>query len=92
METLFEKTIDLGEYSVILRNHSLEYVFKCNSGRKIVPVPTWFDISLDTPEDGGKLEIKFKDKCGSVMHFSHFMPSDLKGMFDFIGRGYRVFE
>ena len=49
-------------------------------------------IDWDKEEQGGKLEIKYRDRHGSEMIFIHYEPSDLKGMFDFIARGYRIFE
>lgn len=50
-----------------------------------------FQIDWDKEQDGGKLEIKYRDRWGSEMIFVHYDPSDLKGMFDFIRRGYNVF-
>jgi len=49
-------------------------------------------INWDKEEDGGKLEIKYRDRWGSEMIFIHYEPSDLKGMFDFIAKGYGVFD
>lgn len=51
-----------------------------------------FNIDWDKEEDGGRLEIKFRDRWGCEMIFIHFNPTDLKGMFDFIGKGYNIFD
>ncbi len=50
-----------------------------------------FDIDWDeTGENGYKMEFKFKDRAGSEMIFIHYAPSDLKGMFEFIARGFKI--
>jgi hypothetical protein len=52
--------------------------------------PFVFKISWDREEDGGKIELKWRDCWGSEMIFIHFHPTHIKTMFDFIGRGYGV--
>lgn len=87
----FEKIYDFDDYSVVLSNHSIIF-------REYLPVDNWvdkpihshFDISIDKEEDGGKIEIKFKDRFGCEMVFIHYAPASLKSMFDFIRRGYNV--
>jgi hypothetical protein len=51
-----------------------------------------FYIKWDKDSDGGRLELEYKDRWGSKMTFVHYEPSDLKGMFDFIGKGYNIFD
>lgn len=51
-----------------------------------------FLIDWDNELDGGRISLYYKDKWGSEMIFIHYLPSDLKGMFDFIGKGYNVFK
>jgi hypothetical protein len=88
MREKFEKKIDFTQYSVILTNSSICYVFPNGAAYSI---PTHFDIEIDDEKDGGKIEINFNDRFGSKMQFIHYKPSDMKGMFDFIGRGYKIF-
>jgi hypothetical protein len=69
---------------------SIKYTEK-KSGTSIC-IFSSFNINWDEEKDGGKLEIKYRDRWGSEMIFIHYPPSDLKGIFDFIGRGYDVFK
>lgn len=80
----FEKKFIFSEYSVILTNHTLAYVLSNNTSY------INFDIKIDEEKDGGKIELNFSDRNGSRMQFIHYRPSDLKGMFDFIAKGYNV--
>jgi len=57
-----------------------------------VHIPGRFLIDWDKEEDGGKLEIKFRDRWGCEMIFVHFDPTPIKGMFDFIAKGYGVYK
>ena len=57
-----------------------------------IPLPYCFKIDWDKQIEGGKLTIKFRDQWGSELVFTHYEPSDIKGMFDFIGKGYNVFD
>lgn len=84
----FEKTFKFDTYSVIVRNTSLVYVF----GNLSKMIPTEFVNTIDGEEIGRRIEINFTDRWGSSMRFIHYAPSDLKGMFDFIGKGYGMFD
>jgi hypothetical protein len=84
----FEKTIDCGFYEVVLTNQAITYTRK-DTGDSL-RLYSDFHITVDKEEDGGKIEINFKDRWGSSMQFIHYAPSDLKGMFDFIARAYNV--
>lgn len=83
-----EKRIDFDDFSVLLSPHSLHYIF----GDAKVMIPTEFDIEWDPIEIGGRIKIAFKDRWGSEMLFIHFEPSNLKGMFEFIGKGYGILQ
>lgn len=87
--------IDCGTYNVELfksKDYSsiIRFINK-NTGNSIF-TNSMFNIDWDEENDGGKLEIKFKDRWGSEMIFIHYAPSDLKGMFDFIVKGYSLFD
>lgn len=91
MSELFQKTFDFYDYSVKITHNSITYIFCDNKGElTYCTIPSNFDITIDDEKDGGKIEINFTDRFGSKMQFIHYKPSDLKGMFDFIGRGYRL--
>jgi hypothetical protein len=51
------------------------------------PTNGW-DISIDPPDQGGKIEITHTDRTGSIMKFIHYEPASLDQMFRFIARGY----
>jgi hypothetical protein len=89
---LFEKTYAYDDYSVVLKNHSITYIFNesGNIWSRFLSGNSY--ITIDPEEQGGKIEIKWRDRWGSEMIFIHYSPSDLKGMFDFIMRGYKVNE
>lgn len=92
-KAMFEKRFDFDEYSVVLTNYSIKYIFR---ETEEVPEMSYFlpvlsfNNSIDDEKYGGKIEINFTDRWGSSYRFVHYQPSDLKGMFDFIGRGYRL--
>lgn len=79
------KTKDLSRYG-----DWIKFTDKKTRNAKITPAA--FQINWEKEMDGGKLELKFRDRWGSTMSFVHYAPSDLKGMFDFIGRGYNIFD
>ena len=54
--------------------------------------PPVFLIDWDAPELGGKIELKQRDRWGCEMIFIHYDPTDIKGMFDFIAKGYNIFN
>jgi hypothetical protein len=90
--------IDCDDYEVeIFKNYDKEVYsntikFTHKESKNTMPLNYAFIIDWDKSEDGGKLSIKYRDRWGSEMVFIHYEPSDLKGMFDFIGRGYGIFE
>ena len=88
---IFPITFDFGEYSVECGASWIHYTFKGekDGGSKTFPLPSnCLEISTDL---GGKIEIRNTDKrSGSSMTFVHYEPASLKGMFDFIGRGYNL--
>jgi hypothetical protein len=89
-EVYFEKRFDFKEFSVIVRPHNLTYESNLNGELVQYCIPTHFNITIDKEEDGGKIEINYKDQWGSSMQFIHYFPSDAKGMFSFIARGYNL--
>lgn len=93
-QLFFEKRIDFDDYSVVLSNWSLKYIFKGKDGEeRTVHIPTTtLQCSVDEPADGGKIEINYRDRWGGQMTFVHYAPSDLKGMFNFIAKGYDLGE
>lgn len=70
--------------------NSIKYTEK-ETGNSVL-TPFVFMIDWDDEKFGGKLTIHNRDRWGSEMTFSHYMPSDLCGMFTFIGKGYNVFD
>lgn len=88
--------IDFDDYQVEIYksiNNSpncIKYINKLTNS--CTNTPYCFHIDWDSESDGGKLTLKHRDKWGSEMIFIHHAPSDLKGMFDFIGKGYNVFK
>jgi hypothetical protein len=89
-EAQFIKRFDFDTYSVVLTDCSITYVFSDELGVGSYQLPSYFTITIDEEKQGGKIQINFKDQWGSEMQFIHYFPSDLKGMFDFIGRGYGI--
>ena len=86
-----ETRFNFNGYSVTLTNNRIIYEKEFANGRtRTYPVPCHFEITVDEEREGGKIEIKYKDRWGSSMHFIHYAASDLKGLFDFIARGYNV--
>lgn len=77
--------IDFDEYSVELTPISLKYKFADGTSHYLK-----LRCTLDKEEFGGNITIRYDDAWGNQMIFSHFEPSDLKGMFDFIARGYKI--
>jgi len=89
----FEKKYDFENYSVIVRKHSLSYVVPDKEHETMTTtIPTHFDITIDEEKNGGKIEIKFRNRWGCEMVFTHYRPTPLVLMFDFIGKGYDVFK
>ena len=87
----FEKRFEFDEYTVIMRDNSLSYEFPSKKhGIVTKPICTHFDITIDDDKDGGKIQINWIDRWGSEMQFIHYQPSSLKGMFDFLKRGFDI--
>ena len=84
-EVELAKSIDKDYYGDMIR-------FKDIQNNILYPLNAPFQIDWDAEENGGKLELKYKDRWGSRMHFIHYAPSDLKGMFDFILKGYNIYD
>lgn len=74
----------------LFMGNCIKYVGKETGNQAITPFS--FLIDWDDEENGGKLYLHQKDKWGCEMSFTHYFPGDLKGMFDFIGRGYDIFN
>lgn len=91
MNERFKETIDFADYSVIIDNKSLTYVFQTEKfGSYFVPLP-YFNITIEKKEDTViNININYKDNWDSKMTFIWWAGSDLKGMFDFIARGYNI--
>ncbi len=84
-EVELAKTVDKDYYGDTIK-------FKDIKNNIIYPLFGAFNIDWDKEEDGGRLELKYKDRWGSRMHFIHYAPSDLKGMFDFILKEYDIYN
>lgn len=90
--------IDCGKYEVELfksfdkdyYGNSIKFIEKKTKNIKFVT--SAFNVNWVNEKDGGMLELKYRDRWGSEMIFIHYSPSDLKGMFDFIGKGYNIFD
>jgi len=90
--------IDCGAYEVEIfksivdsnLGNCIKYTNKSNKNTNITPFA--FFIDWDKDEDGGKISLKHRDRWGSEMIFIHYQPSDLKGMFDFIAKGYNFYD
>lgn len=93
-------TINCGKYEVeIFKNvnkeeylNSIKFTEKITGKSNSTIIHNVFVIDWDDENDGGKLSLKYKDRWGSEMSFIHYEPSDIVGMFDFIGKGYNVFD
>lgn len=86
----FEKRIDFDEYSVLLRSWSLSYIKRYENGEeRIYPLPTG---AIACFFEDGITKISYMDRFMSKMYFEHCAPSDLKGLFDFIAKGYDLGE
>ena len=91
-------TIDCGNYEVEIFKSvdkdyygaSIKFTEKKTGNAKFISAA--FQIDWDEEKDGGRLELKYRDRWGSEMNFVHYSPTDLKGMFDFIGKGYDIFD
>ncbi len=84
------KTVEFKNYKVEIYKHSLIYIFNSVPyGTQSYPIRS-FENSIDKEENGGKIEIKYKDSWGSEMIFIHYKPSDLQYVFDFIGKGFGI--
>jgi len=87
----FEKRFDYDGFSVTLTHASIVFIERLEHGDEIsYPLMYNFENSIDPEEDGGKIEIKYKDSWGSEMIFIHYQPTSLKSLFEFIGRGYNI--
>ena len=88
--------IDCGIYEVEIFksidncSNCIKYTNKLNKNSNITPFA--FLIDWDKDEDGGRISLKHRDRWGSEMIFIHYQPSDLKGMFDFIAKGYNFYD
>ena len=88
--------IDFGVYEVemfkSIENSSnfIKYTNKQNGNS--ICTPSCFLIDWDKESDGGRISLKHRDRWGSEMNFTHYQPSDLKGMFDFIAKGYNLYD
>lgn len=94
MEQKFEKTFEFEDYSVIITYNSMAYrVQQQGAIAYTYFINAHFKILIDDEKDGGKIQINWKDRWGSEMQFIHFIlcQADLKGMFDFIAKGYGIF-
>lgn len=69
---------------------SIKFTDKKTGDSNVTPFNLFID--WDKEEDGGKITIKYMDRWNSEMIFHHYDPSDLKGMFDFIGRGFNILQ
>lgn len=90
MGEFIEKTFKFDEYDVTVKAFGLWYTVKLENGSTETYPLLSLRCSVDKVEDGGGIRIHFIDRWGSQMLFTHYEPSDLKGMFDFIARGYRL--
>lgn len=86
----FEKRFDFNDFYVILRTYSITFGRK-NDLINIEMFFSSFQNKIEPEEDGGRMEIKWRNNWGCEMVFVHYAPGDLEGMFRFIGNGYRVF-
>ncbi len=90
--------IDCDEYEVTLNKtidkekFSDKILFYHKSSNNVYPLNIAIIVDWDKPEDGGKLTIHYRDRNGSEMIFTHYDPSDIKGMFDFIAKGYDIYD
>jgi hypothetical protein len=89
--------IDCGDYEVeIYKNVDVNYgnpIKYTNKEHKVTTLtPYVFLIDWDSPELGGKIQLKQRDRWGCEMIFIHYDPQSIVGMFDFIGKGYNIFE
>ncbi len=84
-EVEIHKSVDENYYDNMIN-------FTDKKTKNCVPIITALFIDWDKEEDGGRLTIKYLDRWGCEMIFIHYAPTDIKGMFDFIGKGYGVFE
>ncbi len=80
-DTSFQKTFDFTDYKVTLRNSGIEFE---KNGNKY-PVSSNFQNTYD--EETGFVVVK-----NIYMRFECVFPHQLRQMFDFIGRGFQIFE
>ena len=90
-EQKLERMYHFPLFSVRMTSNTLTYIYK-NKDNIIyrLTIPTFFDITVDELNEGGKIEINFIDRWGSSMRFIHHRPSSLEGLFIFIGKGYDI--
>lgn len=73
----FEKRIDFDDYSVVLSNCFLKYIFKGESGEeRTCHIPTG---AITCSFEDGITKISYTDRFSSKMYFEHCPPSHLKG-------------
>ncbi len=87
--------VDCGNYYVVIsfcetHKESYSMIFKTKGKDPEVDIvvhgPFW------TQWEEGCVSVKWRDRWGSSMEFIQWEPSSLKGMFDFIAKGYNVYE
>lgn len=60
--------------------HPIVFVFK----GKLLNHSSTFYVDWDSPENGGRIEIEYEDRWGSIMNFTLYSPSSPQKMFDTI--------
>jgi hypothetical protein len=88
-------TIDFDDYSIemyknIDNSYGNNILYKDKAKNLFYPTPYCFVIEWDKDEDGGRIKLHQRDRWGSEMIFIHYAPTDIKGMFDFIGKGFNI--
>ena len=95
----FEVRIDFPKYAVLVKSNGLTYVIRHARGAEShCPIPTGFTNTWNwgwplNPENRIPCQIQIKhgsDNWG--MRFRYQQPMDLQGMFDFIAKGYNIWD
>lgn len=88
--------IDCGDYLVEFfkcenedENTFINYTFKDNI---CVSPSTKFYVNWESEDLGGRFTIKHFGRFGCTMEFVHYDPVPIKELFEFIGKGYQVFD
>lgn len=85
-----QKEFKFKDFSVEISDYNIKYIFPVGYSTMMANVPGNFECKVLGPEEGGKIELKYRDRWGSEMIFIHYAPTDIEGMFRFIARGYRI--